>query len=507
MSNKQLAKEHSLDIPHISCIEFPLKVKNVDKAFDMVGGKDNVIQSCLDENNPLELRFTNNLYEHPVNAKVNKREHVLIKLSLPKKEFQEHGRNVQKTLEHIHQSGKKPVQMTPLAIVNKTFRFREMSDFQYQVKNSDFVKQVNGSIHSLNYDNIKNLKFEQDTKPWDYDNKKLKLFDLPPPPRFSSIPLPFNYHYKKNAATIVKEGKVTRKNKHIKLNSIIIKFSEEAPMGPSDELKAQLQIFQKGQDNPFFKDVIATLEILRKLFDEKPIWIRKHLEAVLPLHLKPCLKYSLPQISYSFTKGPWRQSYIKLGIDPRTSPKYGKYQTEGFRVPNYFQKIPKGFMSEVPNGVSSSFQFNGTQIPLSLSFQLENITDSDVQELLLKADIRKECDFQDGWYDTLTMFRIRRLMRYKLKVLVDGGRYEPEKIDHLMNKIQVPEVLDKEQEREQPESDSGEEEDYDEFDDYEIDVKDANPDEIVKYLEKFNERGAEEVKNLTSLIKQKDLDI
>lgn len=506
MSTRQHAKEHSLDIPHISCIEFPLKVKNVDKAFDMVGGSDSIVQSCLDEQYPLELRFTKNIYEHPVNAKLNKREHILIKLSLPKKEFEQNNRNVQKTLQQIHQSGKKQVHVTPLAIINKTFRFREMSDFQYQVKNSDFVKRVNSSIHDLNYEKIKDLKFEQDTKPWDFDDQKRQIFDLPAPPRFSSIPLPFNYHYKKNAATIVKEGKLTTKNKHIKLNSIIIRYTDEAPQEPSAELRAQLEIFKKEEDNPFFKDILATLEILHKVFAEKPIWIRKHLEALLPAHLKPCLKYSLPQISYSFTKGPWRQSYIKFGIDPRTSSKYGKYQTEGFRVPNYFQKIPKGFMSEVAYGVSSSFQFDGSQLPLTLSFQLENLTDSQIQELLGNATIRAECDFQDGWYDALTMFKVRRLMRYKLKILVDGGRYEPEKVEHIMHRLQVQEATEKEDNKEVYESESSGE-DEDDLDDYELDVKEANYDEVIKYLEKYNEKGAEQVKQLTGLIKQKDLDI
>ncbi|ODQ58831.1 hypothetical protein WICANDRAFT_84550 [Wickerhamomyces anomalus NRRL Y-366-8] len=503
MSAKQQAKEHSLDIPHISCIEFPLKVKNVEKAFDMVGGADNIIQSCLDDQVPLELRFTKNIYEHPVNAKVNKREHILIKISVPKKEFNENNRNIQKTLEQLHTNGKKQIHITPLAIINKTFRFREMSDFQYQVKNSEYVQQVNESIHSLNFDKIKELRFEQDTRPWDFDVKDKQLFDLPPPPRFSSIPLPFNYHYKKNAASVVKEGKLTRKNKHIKLNSIIIKFNDEAPKQPSIELLNQLKVFQSEQDNPFFKDTIITLDILKKLFDEKPIWIRKHLEAILPNPLKPCLKYALPQISYSFTKGPWRQSYIKFGIDPRTSPKYGKYQTEGFRVPNYFQKIPKGFMSEIPNGVSASFQFDGTQVPLTLSFQLENILDEQVQDLLKKAIIRTECDFQDGWYDALSMFKVRRLMRYKLKVLVDGGRFESDKISHIMNNLQVQEANNEKDDG----SDDEDEIEDEEIEDYELDVKEANYDEIVKYLEKFNERGATQIKELSSLIKQKDLDI
>ncbi|CCH45239.1 Transcription factor tau subunit [Wickerhamomyces ciferrii] len=514
-TNKQLAKEHSLDIPHISCIEFPLKVKNVDKAFNMVGGKEKIIQSCLDNQIPLELRLTKNLYEHPINAKTNANEHLLIKISIPKREYKENNFNIQKTLQNLHSNGKKNVHITPIAIINKTFRFREMSDFQYQVKNSKFVKQVNESIHDLNFEKIKNLKFEQDTKPWDFDNKQQKLFDLPPPPRFSSIPLPFNYNYKKNALTVVKEGKLVTRNKSIKLHSIIIKYSDPTPQESSKELQSQLETFQSQRENPFYKDILLTLDIIIKLFEEKPIWLRKHLESILPIHLKPLLKFALPQISYTFTKGPWRQSYIKFGIDPRILPNLRNYQTEVFRIPNFRTNIPKGFMTDIPNSTPSVFKFDGQQLPMSLTFQLENLIDTDVVILLSKAIINKECDFYDGWFDKLTMFKLRRLMRYKLKMVVDGLTMNSDKLHHILHNLQLQEGKDNEDDEEddedegndQNDDDNDEDNDDDEFEDYELDLKNANYDEILKYIGRFNGKGAEKLKELSNVLKQDDIDI
>jgi general transcription factor 3C polypeptide 5 (transcription factor C subunit 1) len=501
--SKQYAKEHSLDIPHVSCIEFPLKVKEVDRALRMVGGKDAVVKACQDENSsPLELRFTNNVYEHPVNAKLNCNEQILVKISVPKMALQKNNGNVQKTLKELHAAHGKTIHVTPLAIINKTFRFREMSDFQYQTKSSTFTNKINDSIHSLNYTNMKKLDFEEDSQPWSKgpDGR----FDLPPPPRFSSIPLPFNYHYKKNAATVMKEGKLMIKNRHIKLHSTIIKWDDETPNEPSDELKQQLKFFEQNSQNIIYKDILETITLIKTLFETKPIWIRKHLEAVLPIHLKQCLRYALPQVSYTYTKGPWRQAYIKFGVDPKSSVEYGKYQTEGFRVPGFKKSIPRGFMSEVSNGVSYIFKFNGDEMPHSLYFQLENLTDVQVQLLLSKAKVRTECDFHDGWYDNVTMARVRRLMRYKLRCLMDGTPMVESKIDFFMNKLEVQEG---EKEENMPEEVDNDDEDEEEEDDYELDTSEANFKEILEYLEKKNPRGAQEIRSLAGLIKQGDIDM
>jgi general transcription factor 3C polypeptide 5 (transcription factor C subunit 1) len=515
------AKEHSLDIPHISCIEFPLKVNNIDRAFAMVGGEKRITDSIHDETtHPLELRFTKNIHEHPVTAKVTTHEQLLVKISVPKKLLETNKRNIQKTLLDIHERDKKPIHVTPVAIINKTFRFREMSDFQYQTANSKFAQQVDSSVHSLNYNNIKKLDvYSQDLKPWEYAIPEQELFDLPPPPKFSSIPLPFNFNYKKNSATITKEGKITTRNKHIKLHSIIIKWSEQPPKGPSPELVTQLKIFEAQQaDNIFFKDILETLKILHALFEKKPIWIRKHLEAVLPVSLKPCLKYSLPQIAYTYTKGPWRQAYIKFGIDPKSSPKYAVYQTEGFRVPNFSKSLPKGFISEVPNGVSKVFKFNGDELPVSLLFQIQNITDPMVKDLLSKSEIRTVVDFNDGWYDSLTIAKLRALMRYKLRTLVDGTVLNEKKVDHILYKMELSEADQEKEEGEEDNEEDGEEEennneDQEELDEeelekeYELDITDANYDEIMKYLKKLNPKGAEELGKLSGLLKQANIDL
>lgn len=503
--SKQYAKEHSLDIPHVSCIEFPLKVKNVDRAIGMVGGREAIIRACQDENaSPLELRFTQSVYEHPVNAKLNQDEQILVKISLPKRVLTANNGNVQRALNQLHQEQKKSVHVTPVAIINKTFRFREMSDFQYQTGSSEFAKAIDQSIHALNYTKISELQFKEDLTPWAAGPDG--LFDLPPPPRFSSIPLPFNYHYKKNSATVMKEGKLTTRNKHIKLHSTIIRWEDPTPQEPSEELRQQLSLFEQNSQNVLYKDILETVALLRTLFEHKSIWIRKHLEAVLPIHLKQCLRYALPQVSYTYTKGPWRQAYIRFGADPKSSSDFARYQTEGFRVPGFKKIVPRGFISEVANGVSSIFKFNGDELPHSLYFQLENLVDIQVQQLLSKGKLNDECDFHDGWYDSVTMARLRRLMRYKLRCIMDGVVMDEERLDYIINKMEVQES----QQGDDGEGDidvEDEDEDQDEDEHYELDTSEASYEEILAYLEKKNPRGANEVRKLAGLIRQGDVDL
>lgn len=504
------AKEHSLDIPHINCIEFPLKVNNLDKALDLCGGEKRIINSLHDENtNPLELRFTSNVHEHPITAKVSNHEQVLIKISVPKKLLDSNNGNIQKTLQDIHEKNKKPIHVAPIAIINKSFRFREMSDFQYQTSSSKFSNQVDKAIHELKYDQITSLDvFTQDLKPWEYDLQEEELFDLPPPPRFSSIPLPFNFNYKKNSATITKEGKITTRNKHIKLHSIIIKWTDQPPKGPSSELLTQLKIFRLQQkDNAFFKDILETISRIQHLFSVKPIWIRKHLEAILPVSLKPCLKYALPQVAYTYTKGPWRQAYVKFGIDPKTSPEYSIYQTEGFRVPKFNKVIPKTFVSENPTGVSKIFKFTGEEVPVSLLFKLEDIIDPVIANLLKNDVLKDTVDFESGWFTTLTMLKLRRLMRYKLRKLVEGSAIDPDKIDYIVNKLQLNEETIVDNVEEEDDDNEDEEDDEELENDYELDINDSNYQEILDYLKKFNPQGAEELGKLSGVLKQANIDL
>lgn len=76
----------------------------------------------------------------------------------------------------------------------------------------------------------------------------------------------------------------------------------------------------------------SSLEVIKKHFDEKPVWNKVALEVESKVSLGT-LKYALPCVAYFATNGPWRASWIKFGYDPRKHQSSFIYQTVDFRVP------------------------------------------------------------------------------------------------------------------------------------------------------------------------------
>lgn len=218
------AREYTLDLPRISSVELPLKVssapESVAKAVDMCGGLSsikNVLQG-RDENG-LELHLnpeqdendTSTFFnEHPIIGRTvpNRDESVLLKISLPKGTLAKHNGNLQKAIAAGMEE--KKLRVLPVAIINNTIRFREMSDFQVRLDNLPSAKEYNNSFKSLNWDNFKdyvNSIPDYDTKP--YENLNTMIVDrssnippfdwqLPPIPRFSMVNIPYIYKYRDN---------------------------------------------------------------------------------------------------------------------------------------------------------------------------------------------------------------------------------------------------------------------------------------------------------------------
>ena len=64
MSDKpRLAEKHSMDIPHVTSIEFPLNVKNPERAISMIGGKQKITKAINAQpvNTRLNLSIKNTL--------------------------------------------------------------------------------------------------------------------------------------------------------------------------------------------------------------------------------------------------------------------------------------------------------------------------------------------------------------------------------------------------------------------------------------------------------------
>lgn len=96
------------------------------------------------------------------------------------------------------------------------------------------------------------------------------------------------------------------------------------PSGPPSDLPSPATLDHGIQD---------TISQLTKLMEERPLWTRR---ALLNHFTNPdyqyTLKHSIQYVGYMFRSGPWRDTIVRFGVDPRSDPKYRFYQSISFQI-------------------------------------------------------------------------------------------------------------------------------------------------------------------------------
>lgn len=69
------------------------------------------------------------------------------------------------------------------------------------------------------------------------------------------------------------------------------------------------------------------VSLLKLLFEQRPIWLRRTLLLGIPAEFRPSFKPAIARVAYSFQgTGPFFQACVKYGYDPRKDPNSRKYQ-------------------------------------------------------------------------------------------------------------------------------------------------------------------------------------
>ncbi|KAK6203477.1 transcription factor [Scheffersomyces amazonensis] len=492
MPKNDIAEEHSMDIPHVTAVELPLIVKNVDKAISMIGGKQRIsevinshdkssnLTSHTTLENTLELRLRNDPFHHPIQSSYNTSEKILVKVSVPKKGlpkdyYDDPSRySVKELLEINAATENTPTHRTqPVAIIDKTYSFKSIADFQVSTKNNSVVQDFNNSI--LESKNFETLRQYFDNKNHfnamdDFNDTSKEYFkdidhQLPPPPILSPIRFPFDFRYQKNPfTTAVKDAEsgeirvVSTKNS-VKLYTKMIDYNFNiVPDKPAVELIDSLsQLTSKAYpvNSPEYL-LLKCINWTRDIFDLKPIWLRKQLEDIVPEDIRRYVKQALPYVTFIYKSGPWRFCNVKFGVDPKSDKSFWIYQSEYFRIPGLRFVVPKeNTRRMVPNTiieankknktnqeieVSEYLFFNGVTLPSTVTYQIGDIVDLDITTIIEnhrkyfgRDFLRDIPDFQDGWINRQTMEVIRRIIRYKLNRIVREESTDQNKIYKIIN--------------------------------------------------------------------------
>lgn len=569
MSSKEYAKKHSMDISHVTAVELPLIVKNTDKAVQMLGGKERIKRAInsqyrqlaiqpsshsVDDRN-MELRLRNDPFHHPVQALVNRREKILLRVSIPKSSLpQDYHDNparytIKELIEMNNAKSDTPHKVEPVAIINKNYTFRAIADFQMSTKNNPTAQQFNNSV--LNLQKFEDMRgfYEQKLMVKDefkdpkvYENRDHQLV---PPPHFSGIRFPFDYRYQKSPYTVTlrdDEGnvKVVMKSDSKKLfTNTVDYYGDSVPQQPLPEIIKKYNWLLTSDLTQEYADkkLFDCIQFLTRLFEAKPIWLRKLLVDVTPEPLKTAVKEALPYVSYCYKNGPWRFCNVKLGVNPKEDRKCWMFQSEYFRLQGLHLKaepretsariVPKTISANNPNSdirLSEHLFFTGTKLPKAINYQIGDILDENIVAVIKNAQqrgdahfFRETVDSQDGWINKQVMETIRRIVRYKLRRLQREEPIDPAQVNKIINTDYTEKddkngkekededeatIMPEEEAEEEAEEDLEDIEDENDIDEDVIDSTAVNEESVFSRIKQVDSRTAAKLGTLVGLIKQ-----
>ncbi|PCH41610.1 hypothetical protein WOLCODRAFT_17227 [Wolfiporia cocos MD-104 SS10] len=453
------APERPLPSTHFYSVEYPGYVQptSVPLAVERLGGQQCVEGAFRRSGAALELHLRpGNPYAHPVPGEVVPTNNILLRVVKRRRKRRDGdtGGNGDGSV------GEYTVQA--VGVVSKTARFRSMADYQFQPSMSDPVAKLRSAMDDMDVEGIINYKIPpemedylvpEDPAAMDIDidpqltgapaegqkmKSNLRLF---PPPIFSRQNVPQNYNYKANTAsivtTVVDEETGEEKKRLINrmrwkgFGPVSITFAEEkVPDKPFQTVEEQRPNADK-----------KLLKRLQELFEERPIWTRAAIfNQFSPFEVREIInsKYLLPLVSYVFQDGPWRDTQIRLGYDPRKDRNARFYQRLYFRNANHPIVRPsvvskrQDVRTELAQnrGVDTSGReedrrshiFDGVTVTKeTAAFQLCDIHDPMLKEMIAdEEDLRETCNERDGWYSTHAFERIKVVLRHKFFALLSG---------------------------------------------------------------------------------------
>ncbi|KAL4461472.1 hypothetical protein ABPG74_016096 [Tetrahymena malaccensis] len=307
---------------------------------------------------------------------------------------------------------------------NPNIKKKNLNDSDNNV-NSDIQNRVS-RLHSEEIQNQKeNLKIEGEAIKIEFDNQtSLKQLENKSPflkdevnPRvyhYCIQPQSFMKNYKLNKLEFFRENLnyVQRQQRQRNIfQSIQVSFDD--PQIPL-QTNYNLDSFQDDQ----------LYQIMKGLFDQKPIWIRNSLIVYLN---KRNIKYTLfnfrkalAMLTYNFKDGPWKHAYVKFGYNPKENQEAVHYQVIDIVVldrEDYEQ-------AKEYNPIQNTYDPTYIEKPQHYRhmYMLCEIKDENVNKFFQKA-LEKLKDPKDkivpckksGWLQSIDIKRIQKLMKDKFK--------------------------------------------------------------------------------------------
>ena len=318
-------------------------------------------------------------------------------------------------------------QVQAIGMVKHTHRFRGLADFAWDMGRSDFAQRYAEQVipGEGRFEYGQGFIWKRSLTPLPVDAMRSFRYapgidqgpnvDVLPPPIFTHMSLPFNYFYAQNPYVRTTETGETFNATAVKHVGYFIGADDPVPTAPQ---------MAPDMTDPRMVEIIAELETA---FADRPMWTRRSLMNQLGGKLRNWneLKKYLNYVAYQFKGGPWRDSVIPYGVDPRTDPKYRVYQTLMFKLarPRMEGQSWHSLRStKINQDPPESHLFDGvTYHTDGKVWQLCDITDPMLRELIDNAAVRPAMHKHSGWYHGGVWAKLKGIMKTKL-VAIQLGR-------------------------------------------------------------------------------------
>ena len=181
-------------------------------------------------------------------------------------------------------------------------------------------------------------------------------------------------------------------------------------------------------------EISTVVNTVRILFERRPVWMRVAIEeAIAEFEIEPeneprrtgrprtspmskgwRLVTALKQVAYLFNDGPWRNTYVRYGYDPRVDANSRNFQVIDFRDP-----FLRGSTAPPANsrGGSIDCHFRVPPVNRSQLYQLCDIEDAGIQSLLSSTSPTEACSYSNGWLEPEISESIRNQLKVKSEAM------------------------------------------------------------------------------------------
>lgn len=330
--------------------------------------------------------------------------------------------------------------------IGKTARFRAMADYQFAPDPEHPIVHLRHAMDRMDVDAIKAFRVTHDK-----DRKKDGVTvdpqlagpsasthsELIGPPLWARTPVPLIYGYKPNAVSIPQTVTDANGEERVRL----VNRSRWKGYAPASVDFADSQTPEKPLQMVEEARKTTNGALVRKvaaIFEERPVWTRQAVYNQVTAAEEREINNSkviLPLCAWIFSDGPWRDTFIRFGYDPRKNKDARLYQRLYFRnsaneghtkksVVAMKKKFKPG-ADAVESGEGRDTQshiFDGVKLRTDTAiFQLCDIHDPLLKRLIMDpAAVRDECDARDGWYKANALLRIKAILRRKFFGMLEG---------------------------------------------------------------------------------------